>query len=200
MGWGAAEWGAIASAAAAIATAAAGYMALVAANRTIKATREAASENAALLRDQIEVQRRELAEVKSAAIEADRRQKLLAAYSIFRLTGEVHAVVSFATNNHQGENPIIPHFSDNLIRRVEAAYPLQSYLNRENHIGFQLLDAVVHGETLNNKEQALYIINRLNALRQALTPAIVGLPKGDGSRIYGSDGITPLVATPDADI
>ncbi|NKK76263.1 hypothetical protein [Rhizobium leguminosarum] len=90
MGWGATEWGAIASAAAAIATAAAGYMALVAANRTIKATKEAASENAALLRDQIEVQRQELAEIKSAAIEADRRQKLLAAYSIFRLTSEVH--------------------------------------------------------------------------------------------------------------
>lgn len=192
--WGATEWGAIA-------TAAAGVMALIAAWWTVSATRAAAKENALLLKEQIEVQRLELSAAQAALMENNKRDKLRAAYTIFRIAGMVHDIIaSAAANSHQASAEVIPHFPPELIAKVEAAYPLQSFLNRENHINFQILDAVVHGERLGNREHAQNIVARLNDLRRALTPAIVGLPNGAGSRVYGSDGVGPLEATSDATI
>lgn len=192
--WGATEWGAVA-------TAAAGIMALLAAWWTVSATRQAAAENSRLLKEQIELQRTELVATQAALSESNRRDKLHAAYTIFKLAGDVGAIVSNAAQNSpQGSAEVIPRFPPELIAKVEAAYPLQAFLNRENHIGFQMLDAVVHGERLGSREHAQRTIVRINELRSALTPAIVGLPHGKGDRVYGSDGESLLKGTSDAEI
>ncbi|MBZ5760295.1 hypothetical protein LAV84_07000 [Rhizobium sp. VS19-DR104.2] len=193
MSWHAAQWGAVA-------TAAAGFMALGAAWWTVRATREAASENSRLLKQQIEIQQLELAEIKENTAEETRRQKLFAAYTFYKLAADVHKPVSYAVNNFTGMGSIIPRFSPELLRQVQEAYPLQGFLNRDNHVLFQLLDAVAHGEAVRDKGHGLHILDRLNAFRLAMTPAVVGLPKGGGDRTYGHNGLDPLTAAPDADI
>lgn len=198
MSWGASEWSVVIGATSAFATAAAGFMALLAAKWTVDATRQAALENSRLLKEQIEVQRLELADARAAALEVNRRDKLHAAYTLFKLAGSVEGIVRNAANNWPEQTQVIPHYPADLVRRVEEAYPLQGFLNRDNHIGFQLLDALVHGEQLTSKEHALDVSHRLNALRQALTPVIVGLPHGAGNRAYGHDGEQPLEAGADA--
>ncbi|MGO7576612.1 hypothetical protein ACC699_17200 [Rhizobium ruizarguesonis] len=192
------EWSILVGAASAFATAAAGFMALIAAKWTVDATKQAAAENSRLLKEQIEVQRTELAEARAAAVEVNRRDKLHAAYTLFKLAGSIEGIVRNAANNWTEQNKVTPRYPPDLIKRVEEAYPLQGFLNRDNHIGFQLLDALVHGEQLINKEHALNVSHRLNELRSALTPVIVGLPHGAGNRVYGSDGEQPLTAGADA--
>jgi hypothetical protein len=199
MSWGATEWGIVIGATSAFATAAAGFMALLAAKWTVKATKEAAAENSRLLKQQIDVQQSELAEARAALVEANRRDKLHAAYTLFHLAGAVEGIVrNEAINWPAYQARVTLEFSPELIRRVEDAYPLQGFLNRDNHMGFQLLDALVHGQELTSKEHAINVSHRLNALRLALTPVIVGLPHGDGDRIYGHDGESPLRASQDA--
>ncbi|EJJ28067.1 hypothetical protein [Rhizobium sp. CF142] len=65
MTWGAAEWSAVGGFVSAAATAVAGYLALYAATKTIKATREASKTSERLLKDQILLQRDELESVRS---------------------------------------------------------------------------------------------------------------------------------------
>lgn len=201
MTWGASEWSVFVGAIAAVATAGAGIMALIAAKWTVEATRTAADENSRLLKEQIEVQRTELAATQGALLETNRRDKLHAAYTIFKLAGDVQLAVQAALNNTRDPNTsVIPHFSPDLVTKVEAAYHLQSFLNRDNHIHFQVLDAIVHGEAIRNRDHAQNVVTRINELRLALTPAIVGLPHGEGNRVYGSNGMTTLVADGTADI
>lgn len=190
--WGAAEWGAVA-------TAAAGFMALVAAWWTVQATRQAAAENSRLLKEQIKIQSDELSELRAATLETNRRDKLHAAYTIFKLIAEVQAPLRHAAYNAQG-SPVIVHFPPDLIKKVEDAYPLQSYLNRDNHILFQVMDALVHGEAVNDAQHAGALVTKLDEFRRALTPAIVGLPKGGGSRLYGVGPNGALHAGETADI
>lgn len=191
MAWGAAEWGAVA-------TAAAGFMALGAAWWTVRATREAAAENSRLLKEQIKIQSDELSELRSATLETYRRDKLHAAYIIYRLAGDTCAIIQNAAED-AGGGLIIPIFPRELILRLEAAYPLQSFLNRENHILFQYMDAILHGEPVSTPRSAAGAIENLHLLRKAMTPAIVSLPKGNGDRVYGygNDGLMEADGTAD---
>jgi hypothetical protein len=186
MSWGASEWSVVVGAASAFATAAAGFMALIAAKWTVEETRKSADSNSQLLKEQIEVQRQELQETRNAALEVERKGKLHAAYTISRLAGLAEMAIHNAMNNTSETDEIRPNFSEDLIRQIEGAYPLQSFLSRNNHINFQILDATVHGQTMKTRERAQQILWHLNELRNALTPVIVGLPLGEGDRSYGS--------------
>jgi hypothetical protein len=192
----AAEWGAVASGAAAVATALAGFLALVAAKWTVDATKKASEKSDAALKAQIEVQREELDVLKGQHREVARRETLYAAYMIFRAAGLLEEHIQKARKDGVLNRPVSPE----TVTRVEACYPLSILLSRENYMIFQLMDAIAHGEQFNNEQHVSTVVERLNELRRSLTPAIVGLPEGTGSRVYGHDGMSALEASADAKI
>lgn len=177
--WGAADWSAVASAAAALATAAAGFMALIAAKWTIRATNAAASENAELLRKQIALQQQEL-EASRAIDLVDLRQDILnTAYTIFSVAGRVGSILEGTQTAAKRGHLAPPLFSPDIRSQVESCYPLAAKLSRENHIHFQAIDALVHGEPVTALEEIENCLSHIHQLRADLTPTIVSLPHRD---------------------